>query len=53
MIENGKQLPNFKALKKIKGIAFSHENNTNASKGIASIPVSGIIPETINKAELG
>ncbi len=49
MIENGKQLPNFKALKKIKGIAFSHENNTNASEGIASIPVSGIIPETINK----
>ena len=49
MIENGKQLPNFKVLKKIKGIAFSHENKTNASKGIASIPVSGIIPETINK----
>ena len=49
MIENGKQLPNFKALKKIKGIAFSHENKTNASKGIASIPVSGIIPEMINK----
>jgi len=52
MIANKKQLPNFETLKKIKGIAFSHNNNNNnAREGIASIPVSGIIPEIINNSK--
>ena len=52
MIENDKRLPNFNILKKIKGIAFSHETKRNKLKqGIASIPVSGMIPEMINNLE--
>ena len=52
MIDNGKQLPKFEILKKIKGIAFSHKNKSNnLKKGIASIPVSGIIPEMINNSD--
>ena len=51
MIANKKQLPNFETLKKIKGIAFSHkQNNNNTREGIASIPVSGTIPEVINNS---
>ena len=32
-----------------KGIAFSHKNKSdNENKGIAAIPVTGIIPEAVN-----